>query len=117
MSRSEQRRQARESGADMKKLYIVLAVVAAVGIGAVGYSVSSGRNAATAPIAVAGLDDDKRLVELAQALGQVVIVTGTDLVELRSEAFTRAFLLRGDGGSGAALQPLTVGSATLALTA
>jgi protein-disulfide isomerase len=52
----------------MKKLYIVLAVVAAVGIGAVGYSVSSGRNAATVPIAVAGLDDDERLVELAQGM-------------------------------------------------
>jgi protein-disulfide isomerase len=52
----------------MKKLYIVLAVVAAVGIGAVGYSVSSGRNAAMAPIAVEGLDDDERLVELAQGM-------------------------------------------------
>jgi hypothetical protein len=57
------------------------------------------------------------LVELAQALGQVVIVTGTDLVELRSEAFAGAFLLRGDGRSGAGLQPLAVGSATLALSA
>ena len=68
MSRSEQRRQSRESGADMKKLYIVLAVVAAVGIGAVGYSVSSGGNAATAPIAVEGLDDPERLIALAQGM-------------------------------------------------
>ena len=69
MTRSEQRRQTREGGADMKKLYIVLAVVAAVGIGAVGYSVSSGGgSAAMAPIAVSGLDDLERLVELAQGV-------------------------------------------------
>lgn len=69
MTRSEQRRQAREGGADMKKLYIVLAVVAAVGIGAVGYSVSSGGgSAAIAPIAMEGLDDLERLVELAQGV-------------------------------------------------
>jgi protein-disulfide isomerase len=66
VSRSEDRRQARQGGADMKKLYIVLAVVAAVGIGAVGYSVGTGGQAATAPIAVEGLDDLERLVELAQ---------------------------------------------------
>jgi protein-disulfide isomerase len=52
----------------MKKLYIVLAVVAAVGIGAVGYSVSSGGNAVMEPIAVDGLDDDERLVQLAQGV-------------------------------------------------
>lgn len=52
----------------MKKLYIVLAVVAAVGIGAVGYSVSSGGSAAMAPIAVEGLDDLDRLVQLAQGV-------------------------------------------------
>jgi protein-disulfide isomerase len=51
----------------MKKLYIVLAVVAALGIGAVGYSVrTGGGGAAMAPIAVEGLDDLERLVELAQ---------------------------------------------------
>ena len=69
MTRSEQRRQAREGGADMKRLYIVLGVVAAVGIGAVGYSVSAGGGgAAMAPIAVEGLDDLERLVELAQGV-------------------------------------------------
>lgn len=52
----------------MKKLYIVLAVVAAIGIGAVGYSVSSGGSAATTPIAVEGLEDVERLVELAQGV-------------------------------------------------
>jgi protein-disulfide isomerase len=51
----------------MKKLYIVLAAVAVVGIGAVGYSVGTGGGGAvTAPIAVEGLDDLERLVELAQ---------------------------------------------------
>jgi protein-disulfide isomerase len=68
VTRSEERRQARQTGGDMKKLYIVLAVVAAVGIGAVGYSVSSGGSAVTAPIAVDGMDDLERLVELAQGV-------------------------------------------------
>ena len=69
MSRSERRREGREGGSDMKKLYIVLAVVAAVGIGAVGISVSSASgNAVTAPVAVEGIDDPERLVELAQGV-------------------------------------------------
>jgi protein-disulfide isomerase len=51
----------------MKKLYIVLAAVAVIGIGAVSYSVGTGGGGAvTAPIAVEGLDDLERLVELAQ---------------------------------------------------
>ena len=51
----------------MKKLYIVLAAVAVVGIAAVGLSVGlGGGSAATAPVAVEGLDDPERLVELAQ---------------------------------------------------
>ena len=67
MSRSEERRQAREGAGDMKKLYIVLAAVAVIGIGAVGYSVGTGGGGAvTAPIAVDGLDDLERLVALAQ---------------------------------------------------
>jgi hypothetical protein len=57
------------------------------------------------------------LAELAHALGQVIVVTGTDLVELRPEAFTRALLLRGDSRAAPALQPLAVGAATLALSA
>jgi len=69
VTRSEQRRQSRDGGADMKKLYIVLAVVAAIGIGAVGYSVGAGGGGAvTAPIEVEGLDDLERLVELAQGV-------------------------------------------------
>jgi hypothetical protein len=53
------------------------------------------------------------LVEAAEWLGQVVLVTGTDLVELRPEAFARAFVLRPRGGSGIA--PLPVGAAELRL--
>ena len=69
MSRSEERREAREGGSDMKKLYITLAVVAVIGIGIVGYQVGSGaRGAASAPIVVEGLDDLERLVELAQGV-------------------------------------------------
>ena len=66
MSRSEERRQSREGGTDMKKLYIVLGVVAVIGIGAVGYSVGGGGGAVSAPVTVEGLDDVNRLVELAQ---------------------------------------------------
>ena len=69
--------------------------------------------------AVEALDRDDRLraadvlVEAARGLGQVVIVTGTDLVELRPEAFDQAFAIRGRGGSG--LEPLPVGMAELRL--
>jgi protein-disulfide isomerase len=67
VTRSEERRQARDGGSDMKKLYMVLAAVAVIGIGAVGYSVGGGGGSAvSAPIAVEGLDDLQRLVELAQ---------------------------------------------------
>jgi len=53
----------------MKKLYIILAAVAVVGIGAVGYSVGSGGGGAVSePIAVEGLDDVNRLVALAQGV-------------------------------------------------
>lgn len=69
MSRSERRREGREGGSDMKKLYIVLAAVAVIGIGAVGISVGSGGGAAvTSPVPVEGLDDPERLVELAQGM-------------------------------------------------
>ena len=69
MSRSEERRQAREGGSDMKKLYIILAAVAVIGIGAVGYSVGSGGGGAVSePIALEGLEDVNRLVELAQGV-------------------------------------------------
>ncbi len=70
MSRGERRRESREGGSDMKKLYIVLAAVAVIGIGAVGYSVGSGGggDAVTGPVQVEGLDDLERLVQLAQGI-------------------------------------------------
>jgi protein-disulfide isomerase len=64
---SKSERKGRDSGSNLSKLYIVLAVVAMIGVGAVGYSVASGGGSAvTAPVAVEGLDDLERLVELAQ---------------------------------------------------
>lgn len=71
MSRSEERRRSRESGSsDMKKFYVILAAVAVIGVGAVGYSVSSGvmGTAVSQPVAVEGIDDMERLVELAQGV-------------------------------------------------
>ena len=71
MSRSEERRKAREQGgSDMTKFYVILAVVAVVGIGAVGYSIGSTAlgAAATEPIEVEGLDDQDMLVEMAQGV-------------------------------------------------
>jgi protein-disulfide isomerase len=66
VSKSERKGQ---GGSDLRKLYIVLAVVAAIGVGAVGYSVASGGGGAvTGPVAVEGLDDLERLVELAQGV-------------------------------------------------
>ena len=53
----------------MKKLYLVLAAIVVVGVGIVAISVrSGGGNAATAPVAVDGLDDPGRLVALAQGM-------------------------------------------------
>lgn len=68
MSRSEQRRQAREGGSDMKKLYLLLAAVAVIGIGAVGYSVGTGGSghAVSQPVALDGMEDLEHLVSLAQ---------------------------------------------------
>lgn len=57
------------------------------------------------------------LGEAADVLGQVVIVTGTDLVHSRPEAFAVAYSLRGDARETEALQPLAVGAATLELIA
>jgi hypothetical protein len=54
---------------------------------------------------------------LADEIGQVVVVTGTDLVDLRSELFASAYPLRSDGDVGEALPALAVGVATLALSA
>ncbi len=54
----------------MKKLYIVLGVVAIVAIAAVGYSVGSASTGSTAlePLEIEGLDDMETLVEMAQGV-------------------------------------------------
>lgn len=66
--KARQDRQA--GGSDMRKFYWILAAVAVIGIGVVGYSVGSSAlgNAAVAPVEVEGLDDPQRLVELAQGV-------------------------------------------------
>ena len=69
-SRAEKRRDARDGGSEMTKLYIVLGVVAVVALAAVGYSVGSGGggSAATEPVDVEGLDDMETLIALAQGV-------------------------------------------------
>jgi protein-disulfide isomerase len=56
-----------EGGGDLRRFYVVLAVVAVVGIGAVGYSVGSRAfgGGADAPVTLDGIDDLRRLTELA----------------------------------------------------
>ncbi|MSR35716.1 MAG: hypothetical protein EXR95_03585 [Gemmatimonadetes bacterium] len=55
------------------------------------------------------------LVDAAGWLGQVVLVTATDLVELRPEAFAQAFALGSAARGEGALTPLPVGAAELRL--
>jgi protein-disulfide isomerase len=57
-------------GSEMTKFYVILGVVAVIGIGAVGFSVGSRTlgNTATAPIDVEGLEDVQQLVSLAQGI-------------------------------------------------
>lgn len=57
-------------GSQMRKFYWILAVVAVIGIGVVGYSIGSTAlgNAAVAPVEVEGLDDPQRLIQLAQGV-------------------------------------------------
>ncbi len=71
MSRSEKRRAARgEGGSDMTKFYLILGVVAVIGIGAVGYSIGSNAlgSAVSEPIELEGMDDQATLVEMAQGV-------------------------------------------------
>ncbi|MEX2467858.1 MAG: DsbA family protein [Gemmatimonadota bacterium] len=72
VSRSEKRREARQEGGDsgMKKIYLVLGVVAVIGIAVTVWSVGSSTlsGAATAPVEVEGLDDSERLVEIAEGM-------------------------------------------------
>ncbi len=70
-SRSERRKKSRSSsGSDMTKFYWILGVVAVVGMGAVGYQVASHRmgKAATAPVALKGLDDPSALMKAAEGV-------------------------------------------------
>ena len=69
MSRGEDRRQARESGSDMKKFYYIFGAVAVIGVGAVGYQVSANvlSQAVAAPIEMT-FSSDAELVELAQGV-------------------------------------------------
>jgi protein-disulfide isomerase len=74
VSRAAERRQAREAGNESgrSRFYVVFGAVAHVGIGVVGYNVSSGLlgDAATAPVEVEGLDDVGRLAELARPVSR-----------------------------------------------
>jgi protein-disulfide isomerase len=56
-----------QGGGDLRRFYVVFAIVALVGIGAVGYSVGSKAFGGTAevPMSLEGIDDPRRLVELA----------------------------------------------------
>lgn len=72
-ARRRARRQGRDDGGpDRRPLWIVLAVVAVVGIGILTYNLGSGRFDSTATEAgeVEGLDDPNRLVELAQGVSK-----------------------------------------------
>jgi protein-disulfide isomerase len=70
VSRGEERRKAREGGSDMTKFYIVLGVIAVIGIGAVGYSVGSNSfgTPSTELMDIEGLDDMALLAEVAQGV-------------------------------------------------
>lgn len=70
MSRKN-RQKAGSAGSSTSRFYVVLGVIAVVGVIAVGYAVSSsamGRSAASEPVEVEGLDDMARLVQMAQGV-------------------------------------------------
>lgn len=54
----------------MKKFYVVLGLVAVIGLGAVGYSAvgKATSNAVTAPVEIEGLDDPQTLIEMARGV-------------------------------------------------
>ncbi|MCA9739067.1 MAG: thioredoxin domain-containing protein [Gemmatimonadota bacterium] len=58
---------AQKSGG-MSRFYAILAVVAVAGIAIVGYQVASKGGTAAAPVEVEGLDDQARLIEMAQGM-------------------------------------------------
>jgi len=69
VSRGEERREARAAESDMKKFYYIFGAVAVIGIGAVGWQVSSNMlsTAAAAPIEL-DVGSDEELVALAQGV-------------------------------------------------
>jgi protein-disulfide isomerase len=69
VSRAEERREARETESGMKKFYYLFGAVAVIGIGVVGYNVSSGMFGGTvsAPIEL-DFADDEALVAMAQGV-------------------------------------------------
>ncbi len=69
MSRTEKRRQARETANESTKLYYVLGAVAVIGVGLVAYSVGSSAfsSAATEPMELS-FENDEELVALAQGV-------------------------------------------------
>lgn len=64
---AKNKREAASGGSDMKKFYWILAVVAVVGIGVVGYSIGSTAlgSAVAEPVDVEGLDDPTTLLQRA----------------------------------------------------
>ena len=82
MSRSERRREAREGGANTRKLYLVLAAVAVIGVAYVAVSVGSGSGAAVvAPIEIEGTDDPARLIALAQGVEKGEPTASIEIIE------------------------------------
>jgi protein-disulfide isomerase len=69
VSRGEERRQAREAQSDMKKFYYIFGAIAVIGIGAVGWQVSSDvlSTAVAAPVELGELSDEE-LFALAQGM-------------------------------------------------
>lgn len=57
-------------GSDMKRVYLILALVGVIGIAAVGYSVASNAmgEAVTQPVPIEGSDDPARLVAIAEGV-------------------------------------------------
>lgn len=69
MSRGEDRRAARESGSDMTKFYYLFGAVAIIGVGVVGYNLSSGMlgDAVAAPVELS-FETNEELAAIAQGV-------------------------------------------------
>ena len=71
MARKSREKAKAGAGGKVSPLYVVLGVVGVIGIGALGYTLSSSSvvsGAVSEPVEVEGLDDPARLVELAQGV-------------------------------------------------